>query len=181
MFGLFRKRVNQGCLNSAVQSASKKVRNSIEAGSSIYEIEVREIDETIRKSPDAQLMTLAVLRPTINFALQDAYFDEGLASNYEPMKIDLVSDEERDALRKSIEFLPRCRANLDMRYRYMFVSKVSNDAEDWLWSEMCTTAQPLVRRSFEQKSSLHPFWIGVISRLADGDAEGARQVLIEAR
>lgn len=180
MFRFFRKRVDPRCLEAAIKATSEKVRDSAQAGSSIYTIEVDTIDETVQRSPDVQLMVLAVLRPTLNFALQDAYFDAGLASSFEPMKVDLSADEERKALRDSIEFLPRCRMNLDMRYRYMFVAEVSSDAEDQLWNEMAVAAQPIVRRSFEQRSSLSPFWVGVISCLAEGDAEGARQVLEEA-
>jgi hypothetical protein len=172
--------VNQRCLDAAVKAASMKIRGSVEAGSSIYSIDVDMIDETIRQSPDAQLMTLAVLRPTLNFALQDAYFDAGLASNFEPMDVDLSPDEERKALRESVDFFPKCGLNLDMRYRYMFVADVSSDAEDHLWNEMTMAVHPIVRRSFEQRSDLHPFWVGVLSRLAEGDAEGARQILAEA-
>lgn len=126
-------------------------------------------------------MVLSVLRPALNFALQDAYLQAGKITNFEPLPAALTSDDERGALRTAFADLPTSKANLDMKFRYMFTNDLSSPAEDALWDEMVTISQSVVQRAYEQKNALNSFWVGVIARLREGDADGARRQLMEAR
>jgi hypothetical protein len=181
VFGLFKKRVDPQLLNVAAGLVRNRFRESLETGCSIYCTDKAKIDETVRRSADAQLMVLSVLRPALDFALQDAYFQAGKIMNFEPLPAALTGDEERGALRTAIADLPTSKANLDMKFRYMFTNNLSSPAEDALWDEMVTISQAVVRRSYEQKSAMNSFWVGVIARLGEGDAEGARRQLMEAK
>jgi len=181
VFGLFKKRIDPTLLRTASTDVRARFTESLEAGCSIYCKELTEIDATIRQSADAQLMALAVIRPAIDYALQDAYFKAGKVLSFEPLPAKLTLEEERQVVREVISDLPTSKSNLDMRFRYMFTNDLSSPAEDALWDEMVTLAQSVVRRNYEQKSRINSFWVGVIARLGEGDAEGARSVMDEAR
>ena len=179
MFGLFRKRIDPKLLAEATAAAAAKLRESADAGCSIYCTDLNLIDEAIRQRLDAQLLVLAVLRPVINLALQDAYFNAGLLLPLETLPAELTLDEERTAIRGCTMFFQTCKPNLDMRFRYMFAGDLSSSAEDELWNDMVTTIQPVVRRSFEQKANLNSFWVGAIVRLREDDIDGAQQIIDE--
>lgn len=181
VFGLFKKRLDPRMLDLAAGLVRNRFRESLEAGCSIYCKTLTVIDETIRSSPDAQLMVLSVLRPAIDFALQDAYFNSAKILSFEPLPAAITNDEERGAIRAAIADLPTSKANLDMKFRYMFANNLSSPAEDALWDEMVTVSQAVVRRAYEQKSAINSFWVGVIARLSEGDADGAKRQLMEAR
>ncbi len=181
VFGLFKKRLDPRMLDLAAGLVRNRFRESLEAGCSIHCKDQKEIDETIRRSPDAQLMVLAILRPAIDFALQDAYFNSGKILSFQPLPAKLTNDEERGAIRVAIADLPTSKANLDMKFRYMFTNKLGSPAEDALWDEMLTVSQAVVRRAYEEKKAINSFWVGVIARLSEGDADAAKRQLMEAK
>jgi len=137
------------------------------------------VDRAAREIADAQVLVLAILRPTLNFALQDAYVEAGLLAPLERFTADLDADDERQAIRSCMAFLPTCKLNVDMRFRYLFVNDLSSPAEDESWNYTVSLCQRLVRRSFEEKAELHSFWVGVLDRIGKDDFDGASQIMSE--
>ena len=181
MFGLFKKKLDPQLLALAGASAMQKIQESLESGCSLYETNEGEIDDALRHVIEAQLCFLAVFRPTFSYAVEDVYFKAGKVGFSDPLPAQISFDDERGGLRQAISGFPTCKSNIDMRFRYMFVADVATQAEDSFWDEVVTICQPKVRRAFENKSRIDPFWVGVIASMGAGDGTNAWRLLREAQ
>ena len=181
MFGLFKKKLEPQLLALAGVNTGQKIQESLESGYSLYETSEGEIDDALRRIVEAQLCFLAVFRPAFSFAVEDVYFKAGKVGFSDPLPARISFDDERGGLKQAISSFSTCRSNIDMRFRYMFVANVATQAEDGFWNEVVTICQPKVRRAFENKIKIDPFWVGVIARMGSGDASNAWRLLREAQ
>ncbi|VVS99696.1 conserved hypothetical protein [Sphingomonas aurantiaca] len=164
MFGLFKKGVDQACLQSAGQQAAIHLMRSIKLYSDLNEIDQYRIEEAINKSVEAQIITVQVALSILNYTIQDAYYEAGLASPLKGMpKFRMTTDDTRKALRLVLSGFKICKANLDMRYRYMCVANLMTDEERALDSQIAEWSQNAVRDVFENDLKfIDTTWVGMI-------------------
>lgn len=180
MFGLFKPRVDQDALRSASSLACERLRANVELFGSLRSCSQEEIEEAINLSIETHMFALAVTMTMLNFTIQDAYFDAGLAGPLEPMPdFKMTADDERAAIRGAWAFVsnPVIRTNLDTRYRYIRVSNLNTPAEDALWAQMCRWCDFQVRYSFEARKGLNVGWLSFCMALRDHDPEAAKEIL----
>jgi hypothetical protein len=184
MFGLFKKRVDPRALHSASSMACERLRANVALFCNLRRCEQDEVEEAINLGIETHMFALAVTMTLLNFTIQDAYYDAGLASPIDPMPDFRISaDEERAATRDAWAFVRNSvvRMNIDTRYRYICVNKLNSPEEAALWQQMGHWSDFEVRRSIEAKQELSTGWLAFCMALRGGDQQAARDYLARTR
>jgi hypothetical protein len=184
MFGLFKKRVDPKALHSATSMACERLRGNVQLFANLRRCEQDEVEAAINLGVETHMFALSVTMTLLNFTIQDAYADAGLAGPIDPLPdFKMTPDDERTAIRDAWAFVRNSviRMNIDARYRYICVNKLNTPEEEALWQQMTHWSDGEVRRSFEMKQDLSTDWLAFCTALRGGDQQAARDYLGRTR
>ena len=180
MFNFLRPRADRNCLVAAGLAMKQHFADSLEMGCSLYETTQDEIEDTINRNVEGQMIVVSLSTSLLNYCLTDAYYDAGKASFFEGKPETRFShDDSRLALHTAWSLFATCKANLDMRYRYIYVNKLHSHQEEALWRVLKQWSERNCRDVFEFERQFPVQWVGFIEAISKRNTDRAMEIISE--
>lgn len=165
--------------------ATRKAREVFDGHIGAYADDWEEIDLGVRRGVENQMMVVAFSVTLLNIAVQDVAYDTGSVDRIKLTegrdgfpKVKISDDAFRAALRDLwSRFSPATRANLDMRYRYIFTQRLAADNEATFFDRLTDYATRSLTDEMANGAPPDRDWLEFLKDLADGNIEHARAFL----
>lgn len=165
--------------------ATAKARKVLDGHVGVYADDWEKIDLGVRSGVENQMMVVAFSVTLLNIAVQDVAYDTGAVDRTMLMegrngfpKVKISDDAFRAALRDLwSRFTPATRANLDMRYRYIFTQRLAADNEATFFQRLSDYATRTLTDEMAYGAPPNRDWLEFLNDLADGNLDRARDFL----